>query len=402
MDDMKLRRRSRAVHGGGRPQPSTSAPEVDPIFASAVFRFRDLDHVDEVWTGKQNGYVYSRMANPGIEALERSIDALEGSLGTVACGSGMAATSITFEALLKMGGKAVSASVVYGASKSMLQEEKQRRGIASSFVDILDLKAVEEALSGGADMLFCESISNPLMEVANLPRLAELSHRYGATFVVDNTFASPMLLRPIEHGADVVIHSLTKYMNGHDDIMGGSVSVSGNFRDAGRVLEAVRHAKTMYGPVLSPFEAWLVLRGMRTLGVRMERHSINAAALAEALLKSGKVAKVYYPGLQAKADACSPAARLLLDGFGGMLSFELSGGREAASKFISALRMAAFVPSLGSYATTISHPGSTSHRGFTSEEKLRSGITDGLIRVSVGLEDAEDIAADFISALESL
>jgi cystathionine beta-lyase/cystathionine gamma-synthase len=311
----------------------------------------------------------------------------------------MAATSIAFEALLRMGGRAVSASVIYGASKSMLQEEKQRRGIDSAFVDILDLKAVEDALSGGADMLFCESISNPLMEVADIPRLAELAHRCGAVFVVDNTFATPMLLRPIEHGADVVIHSLTKYMNGHDDIMGGSVSVSGRFRDAGRVLEAVRHAKTMYGPVLSPFEAWLVLRGMRTLGIRMERHSENAAALADALSTSKKVAKVCYPGLEAKSDASSPAARMLQDGFGGMLSFELKGGRETASRFISSLSMAAFVPSLGSYATTISHPGSTSHRGLTGEERLSSGITDGLIRVSVGLEDIEDIVSDFISAL---
>lgn len=402
MDSKKLGQNSCAVHGGRRLEPSTSAPEVDPIFASAVYRFRDLDHVDEVWTGKQNGYVYSRMANPGIEALERSIDALEGSLGTVACGSGMAATSIAFEALLKMGGRAVSASVVYGASKSMLQDERQRRGIDSAFVDILDLSAVEEALSGGADMLFCESISNPLMEVADIPRLAELAHRHGAAFVVDNTFATPMLLRPIEHGADVVIHSLTKYMNGHDDIMGGSVSVSGRFRDAGRVLEAVRHAKTMYGPVLSPFEAWLVSRGMRTLGIRMERHSENAAALADALCASGKVSKVCYPGLEAKSDACCAAARLLKGGFGGMLSFELKGGRETASRFISALSMAAFVPSLGSYATTISHPASTSHRGFTAEEKLSFGITDGLIRVSVGLEDAEDIISDFISALDAV
>jgi cystathionine beta-lyase/cystathionine gamma-synthase len=282
-----------------------------------------------------------------------------------------------------------------------LEAEEKRRGVEAVFVDITDLDAVEKALKPGARVLLCESISNPMMEVADIPMLAMLAHSAGALLIVDNTFATPMLMRPFEFGADIVIHSCTKYMNGHDDVTAGTVSVSDRLEGGEAMLGALRSAKTLFGPILSPFEAWLLLRGIRTLGVRMTKHCENAAALAEELKQMAAVQKVYYPGVDAKK-AGSTAQRLLEEGFGGMLSFVVEGGRPAAEKLISGLDMVTFVPSLGSFATTVSHPASTSHRGLLEEQRQRLGISEGLIRVSVGIEDMGDIIEDFRNALAGL
>jgi cystathionine beta-lyase/cystathionine gamma-synthase len=392
---------SSAVHAGKSTGRSASEPEVAPIFASSVFRFKGLDQVEDVWTGKDKGYIYSRMNNPSVEAAEDAVNELEGGLGTVACSSGMAATAIALEATIGRGDRIVSASVLYGATRAMLEAEEKRRGVEAVFVDITDLDAVEKALKPGARVLLCESISNPMMEVADIPMLAMLAHSAGALLIVDNTFATPMLMRPFEFGADIVIHSCTKYMNGHDDVTAGTVSVSDRLEGGEAMLGALRSAKTLFGPILSPFEAWLLLRGIRTLGVRMTKHCENAAALAEELKQMAAVQKVYYPGVDAKK-AGSTAQRLLEEGFGGMLSFVVEGGRPAAEKLISGLDMVTFVPSLGSFATTVSHPASTSHRGLLEEQRQRLGISEGLIRVSVGIEDMGDIIEDFRNALAGL
>jgi cystathionine beta-lyase/cystathionine gamma-synthase len=237
-----------------------------------------------------------------------------------------------------------------------------------------------------------------MMETSDIAVLAKVAHEAGAILVVDNTFASPVLCRPFELGADVVIHSCTKYMNGHDDVMAGSVSVGKGYGLALHDLDQVRKMRTLYGPVLSPFEAWLLLRGMRTLDVRMQRHCKNALALAKVLQRTEQIIKVHYPGLEDSSTHCA-ANKTLSGGYGGMLSFELKGGRQAAEKLILELKMASFVPSLGSYATTISHPAATSHRGFSADERELLGITDGLIRVSVGIEEEHDIICDFMEAL---
>ena len=393
--------KSMAVHIGSAERGSVTEPEVAPIYASAVFKFGSLEQVEDVWMGKSRGYVYSRMANPSVEAFEEAVDGLEGAAGTVAASSGMAATCISLDALLGRDERIVSASVLYGATRTLIEQDAARRGASAEFVDITDLEEVRTAMEPGARALFCESISNPLMEVADIPTLASIAHAAGAFLVVDNTFATPMLMRPLELGADVVIHSCTKYINGHDDIMAGTVSVGGATSGGTGILAAIRNSRTLLGPVLSPFEAWLALRGIRTLGVRMEKHCGNAFALAMALKSSHKVTAVHYPGLDA-ADPLSAAARLLADGYGGMLSFNVDGGREVVDRIVKNLKLAAFVPSLGSCATTISHPASTSHRGLSEEEKARTGITDGLVRVSVGIEQERDIVSDFIGALEKL
>lgn len=393
--------KSMAAHAGSAHKLSVSEPEVAPIYASAVFRFGSLDQVEDVWTGRSKGYVYSRMSNPSVEAFEEAIDALEGAVGTVAASSGMAATNMVLDALLGHGERIVAASVLYGATKTLIEQDSARRGVGARFVDIVDLEDVKGAMEPGVKVLFCESVSNPLMEVADIPALASIAHEAGALLAVDNTFATPVLMRPLELGADIVIHSCTKYINGHDDVMAGTISVGGDKVDAPGLLEAIRHSRTLLGPVLSPFEAWLALRGVRTLGVRMERHSDNAFALAMALKGSDKVTAVHYPGLDAADPTCA-AARLLQEGYGGMLSFELDGGREAVDGMIRNLSLAAFVPSLGSYATTISHPASTSHRSMPEDEKLKLGITDGLVRVSVGIEQEQDIVSDFTEALSRI
>lgn len=393
--------RTAAVHAGAKQRKSETAPEVAPIFASSVFRFESMDQVEDVWTGRKEGYVYSRMANPGVEALEEAVDALEGAKGTVAAASGMAAMSLMLQGALKPGARVVAASVLYGSSMTLLKELESAGQLQVRFVDITDPKEVADALEGGADMLFCESISNPLMQVADIPGISALAHRAGALLAVDNTFATPALLKPFELGADIITHSCTKYMNGHDDVTAGTVSVSPKAHGAADILSSIRSARALHGPALSPFEAWLLLRGIRTLAIRMERCSSNALALAHALSSSTRVRFVYYPGLPDRAGVRS-ASTILKRGYGGMLSFELEGGREQASRLVGALQMAAFVPSLGSCATTVSHPASTSHRGYPSHERAKLGISDGLIRVSVGIEDEKDIVRDFQGALSQM
>lgn len=410
---------TRAVHAGAKPPPSVTVPKVPPVYASSVFSFDCLEKIDDVYEGKAPGYVYSRQRNPGIDLLEQAVCSLECGSEAVAFASGMAAITCSVLALVRSGDHVVAGRVLYGGTLTFFKDDLPRRGVETTFVDMNDLDQVRSAMRSRTKVVYCETISNPLMEVADLSALAAIAHEAGALLVVDNTFASPVLCRPLERGADISINSTTKYLNGHSDVTGG-VAVfapcpggragegetgAGDARkDAHTAAQSVRSLAALYGPTPSPFDAWLTLRGLRTIDLRVRKCSENALRLAEFLSKHPKVGVVHYPGLG--SSPYHELGRKYLDGaYCGMLSFALKEGPglasslEAARAVIDSLKMVELVPSLAGVATTVSHPGKTSHRAIPCAEREAYGVGDGLIRVSVGIEDYSDIEDDFRQAL---
>lgn len=322
-------------------------------------------------------------------------------------GDSVTANEALFQVVLASvsdGDHVLSARTLYGGTYTFFQDDLPKRGVSVTFVDINDLPSAREALRPETKVVYCETISNPTMEVADLPALAEMAHEAGALLMVDNTFASPVLCRPLTLGADVVIHSGTKYLNGHSDGLSGVLAVARESDDVPPrqgLAKRIRSMAEAYGPTPSPFDAWLLLRGIRTLSLRVQRHSENALKLARFLESHPKVTTVHYPGLESSTHH-EVAKRVLSGGFGGMLSFEVTGGLEGARRFIDSLEMVELVPSLAGVSTTVSHPGKTSHRSIPLEERSPYGIGDGLIRVSTGIEDYADIEADFAQALENV
>lgn len=396
---------TRAVHAGGKPPQSSTVPKVPPIYASSVFSFDYLDQIDEVYEGRKPGYVYSRQRNPGIDLLEEAVASLEDGAEAVAFASGMAAITSSILSLVSAGDHVVAAKVLYGGTHTFFSAELPRRGVETTFVDVNNPDEVRSALRDNTKVLYCETISNPLMEVADLAALAEIAHSRGASLVVDNTFASPVLCRPLEHGADISVNSGTKYLNGHSDVTGGVAAFRRGMMPAD-IAAKVRSLASLYGPTPSPFDAWLLIRGIRTVELRVRKCSENAARLARFLEKHPKVGVVNYPGLES-----SPyhglAEKYLDGGCGGMLSFALKSGAgfkhllDGARSVIDSLKMVELVPSLAGVSTTVSHPGKTSHRGIPVAEREAYGVGDDLIRVSVGIEDYIDIEEDFRQALDN-
>lgn len=379
----------------GEDVPSATRPLVAPIYQTSVFDVESLELVDELYEGRAQGYIYSRDANPNVAILEQVMARLEGGEDAVACASGMAAIGMTLLALLKAGDHVVAASELYGGTSTLLQRHLTRYSVTTELVDITDLDAVQRALSRRPALLFVESISNPLLKVTDLEAIGEMAQRSGARLVVDNTLATPLLLRPLGLGADVVIHSATKFLGGHSDVTGGVTVASAG------LAASIRQAVRLWGATLDPFAAWLTVRGVRTLSLRMERACANALEVARFLSDQPAVKQVFYPGLPGHPQH-SLASRLLNGGFGSMVSFELSGGGEAASAFVKSVKLVRFAPSLGDTRTTLSHPARTSHRSLSPEERQAAGIGDGLVRLSCGIEAASDIIGDMEQALKAL
>lgn len=384
-------------------EPSTACagprPLAQPLHAASVHVFEDLAQVDEVWEGRLQGHIYRRFGHPNGEALERVLALLEGADSSVACTSGMAALYVALLAGpegLRPGDCLVAQQGLYGGTQTLLVEELSRLGIRSVFAASPTPRAFEETLSTLPDrsarvMLLVETIANPSLVVADIPGLASLAESRGIRLVVDNTFATPLACRPLEQGADIVIHSATKYLNGHSDVIGGLA--------AGRESWATEARKTAIaiGVTMPPFDAWLTLRGLRTLHLRFQRHMDNAGAVADWLGGQAGVEKVLYPGLPDHPSHAT-AARVL-SGFGGMVSFEIRGGETAVTDFLRRLRHIRFSPSLGETVTTVTYPARTSHRSLEVAEKEAAGATPGLVRLSVGTEDIHDIVADLEQAL---
>jgi len=375
---------TRAVRAG---QHRTAEGEhSEPIFTTSSFVYRSAAEAAARFAGSEPGNVYSRFTNPTVRTFEERLAALEGGERCVAASSGMAAILSTCMALLRAGDHIVASRGLFGATVSLFDNYLARFGVATSYVPLTDLAAWEAAIRPGTKLLFLETPSNPRMEVADIAALAAVAHARGCLLVVDNCFCTPALQRPLALGADIVVHSATKYIDGQGRTLGGAVV--GREQELAQVFGFLRTA----GPTLSPFNAWVMLKGLETLGLRMRAHSENALELARWLTTQPGVGQVNYPGLPTHPQHALAARQQR--GFGGVLSFEMTGGREAAWRLIDATRLLSITANLGDAKSTITHPATTTHGRLPPEKRAEAGITDGLIRISVGLEDIEDVKAD--------
>jgi cystathionine gamma-lyase/cystathionine beta-lyase/cystathionine gamma-lyase/homocysteine desulfhydrase len=385
---VKLTTRARfstiCLHAGQEPDPSTGAI-ITPIYQTSTYVQEAL--------GRHKGFEYARTQNPTRIALEGNIAAMEGGKAGFAFASGMAAID-AIATLLKAGDHVVVSDNTYGGTFRLFDKVLTRYELSFSYVDTSNLAATERAFTPQTKMLFVETPTNPIMRITDLRAAADLAHRRGARLVVDNTFASPFIQRPLELGADLVAHSTTKYLNGHSDSVGGIVVA---VRDAD--IEWLKFVQNAAGAILGPMDSWLVLRGTKTLPLRMQQHNANGLALAEFLAKHPKVRKVYYPGLPTHPHY--ELARRQMNGFGGMLTFDL-GSLEAARTLLNTVKLHALAESLGGVETLISHPATMTHASVPADRRAALGITDGLVRISAGIEDIDDLREDLAQALDSV
>jgi cystathionine beta-lyase/cystathionine gamma-synthase len=369
------------IHAGQEPDPSTGAI-ITPIFQTSTYVQEEL--------GKHKGFEYARTQNPTRLALERNIAAIEGGVAAYAFASGMAAID-AITTLLQAGDHVIVTDNTYGGTFRLFDKVLTKYGLSFSYVDTSRPEEIEGAIRPETRMLFIETPTNPVMRLTDLGRCAEIARARNIRMVVDNTFASPVLQRPIEFGADLVMHSTTKYLNGHSDSVGGIV-IAARQEDA----EWLKFIQNAAGAILSPFDSWLVLRGTKTLAVRMQQHNINGQALAEFLQSHPKVVRVFYPGLPSHPQ--HDLAKRQMKGFGGMLSFELASFEEAR-RVCNGARLMALAESLGGVETLITHPASMTHASVPPERRAQIGLSDALVRISAGIEDPQDLIADIRQAL---
>ena len=359
----------------------------EPIFPTSSYIFSSAAEAAAVFAGEQEGNIYSRFTNPTVRTFEQRLARLEGAESCVATASGMSAILATCMGILKSGDHIVSSRSIFGSTTGLFNNYLAKFGIATSFVDLVDMNSWKEAIRPQTRLLFMETPSNPLTEIADIALLADLAHQNGCLLAVDNCFCTPALQQPVLLGADIVIHSATKYLDGQGRCGGGAV-VGSNEIVGKQVFDVLRTA----GPSMSPFNAWVFLKGLETLSLRMRAHSDNALALARWLEQQSAVKRVYYPGLESHAQ--HSLAKSQQSGFGGLLSFELDGGQDAGWKLIDATRMISITANLGDTKSTITHPATTTHGRLSEDQRAQANITDDLVRVAVGLEDIEDLKAD--------
>jgi cystathionine gamma-synthase len=362
-----------------------TVPLVTPIYQSSVYTIPDLDALDAIMNDGEPGYIYARDAHPNAKQLGKLLARAESAEWGIVTGSGMAAISAIVLAAVQQGQRILASNRLYGRTVQLFTQELSRFGVTTEYVDVNDLEVVEAGLEKSPRLLFVETMSNPLLRVVDIAALAELAHDHGCLLVVDNTFATPVLTRPMEMGADFVMESLTKMIAGHSDVTLGLVCANEE-----EMQPAIQAAVSIWGLASNPFDCWLAERGRATLDLRMRAACANAARLADWLAEQPGVSRVYYPGRPDHPDH-DVAERVLDAGFGHMLCFELAEGRDAVNRFLQCAPGIPFSPSLGHSATTVSHPATTSHRYVSPAEKKRQGITDGLIRLSVGVEPLEKI-----------
>jgi len=391
--DHKAGPSTRSVHLATRADPATHAV-APPVVESSAFAYPDLETWRAVALKQAEGHIYGRNSNPTTQLLEEKVAALEGAERATTFATGMAAISTTLFALLSPGDRAVTVRDAYGATYLHFTEILPRFGIECQICDTDDHAEIEEAIAQGCNLVYLESPTNPVLKVVDLARLAEASRQAGAVTVVDNTFATPINQNPMELGADLVIHSATKYLAGHSHVLGGVVCGGED------LIETVYRHRELTGPSMQAHTAGLLLHSLKTLGLRVERHNENALALAHFLEGHPKVERVYYPGLE--SDPGYEIARRQMRGFGGVLSFALDGGLETIGRFLPRLRYAYMAANLGQVETIVGPPAVTSHVECTEEEMAAAGIPPGLVRYSVGIEDLEDLKADLEQALAVL
>ncbi len=364
-----------------------------PIYQTSTFAFKNAQHGADCFSGEADGYIYTRLGNPTIRSLENSVASLEGGFGGIAVASGMAAVTTVYMAYLAAGSHIVSSAAVYGPSRGVLEKHFSRFGVESSFVETSDIALVEAALKPNTKILYIETPANPTIAITDIAACAKLAKSRGILLVVDNTFCSPYLQQPLALGADIVLHSITKFINGHADVVGG-VIVTKTPEDH-KLLYGVM---TQMGPCMDPHQAYLVTRGLKTLALRIERAQQNAIILADYLEKHPKIAWVRYPGLVSHPQ--HELAKRQQSGPGAMISFGVKGGFDSGATLMNNVKLAALAVSLGGIETLIQHPASMTHSKVGAADKLAAGITDDLVRLSVGIEDVADLIEDLEQALQ--
>ena len=378
------------VHGGQKPDSMMAV--VTPIYQTSTFAFRNAQEGADCFAGESDGFIYTRLGNPTIRVLEDAVAILEGGSGGIAVASGMAAVTTVYMSFLEAGGHVVSTDAVYGASRGVLEKHFSRFGVESTFVDTSRPELIEAAIRPTTRLLYVETPANPTITITDIAACAEIARRHGIRLVVDNTFCSPYLQRPLDLGADIVLHSVTKFISGHADVVGG-VIVAGTEADHRHMYGVM----TSMGPSMDPHQAFLVLRGLKTLSVRLERAQANAMKIALHLENHPAVAWVRYPGLPSHPQF--ELAQRQQKGSGAMISFGLKGGFEAGRILMDRVELAVLAVSLGGVETLIQHPASMTHAKVSAEAKLKAGITDDLVRYSVGIEDVDDLIDDLDQAL---
>ncbi len=391
MDTRHLGINSKLIHAGAVDDPYGSATV--PIYQTSTFAFTDAQDGADRFAGKADGYIYTRLGNPTIDALERQVAELEKGHGAIATSSGMGAVATLYMAVLSQGAHVVGTASVYGPSRGLIEKHFTRFGVDCTYLDTSKLADVRCAIKPTTRLVYIETPSNPAMVVTDIRAIAEIAHDRGCLVAVDNTFASPYLQRPLELGADIVLHSVTKFINGHADVVGGIV-VAGTEA----LYKSLRPVMIALGCNMDPHQAYLVLRGLKTLGIRVERAQANALKIARWIDAHPKVAWVGYIGLESHPQ--HELARQQMSGPGSMISFELKGGLEAGRVLMDNVRLATLAVSLGGVETLVEHPASMTHAGMSRDARLEAGISDGLVRYSVGIEDAEDLIADLKQAFD--
>ncbi len=392
MTTKRLGINSRLVHGGYHPD-ATGAVNV-PIYQTSTFAFRDAAHGAAVFAGTEPGYIYTRIGNPTIGAFEACVAELENAVGGVATSSGLGAVSTLYMTVLAQGAHLVSTAAVYGPSRGLIEKHFVRFGVTASFVDTSALDNLRAAIRPDTRLVYIESPSNPAMQVTDIAGAAQIAHEHGCLLAVDNTFASPYLQQPLDLGADIVLHSVTKFINGHADLVGGILVAKDE-----ELLDRLRNVMVTMGCNMDPHQAFLALRGLKTLGLRVERAEAGALAIARWLEAHPKVRSVRYIGLPSHPQ--HEVAKRQMRGFGSMLAFELTGGLEAGRQLMNHVKLATLAVSLGGVETLIEHPASMTHAGMSRDAREAAGFTDGLVRYSVGIEDVDDLIADLNQALET-
>lgn len=393
MKTEKLGFNSKLIHAGGFEDPLGSA--VTPIYQTSTFRFEDADHGAACFSGESNGYIYTRIGNPTIGDLEKAVAELEGGVGGIATGSGMGAVTTVYAALLSQGDHMVSHNSVYGPSRGVMESVFHRFGIQSTYVDATDINHVIEAIRPETKLIYLETPANPTMGITDLEAVCKIAREKNILVCVDNTFCSPYLQRPLEFGADIVLHSMTKFINGHADIVAGMLVASTK-----ELYDRLRFVMVNMGCNMDPHQAYLTRRGLKTLGIRIDRAQASAMKIAQWLEEHPKVEWVLYPGLPSHPQY--ELGKRQMDGPGCMISFGLKGGLEAGKALMNHVELAILAVSLGGIETLIQHPASMTHSKLGPQKRAEAGISDGLVRFSVGIEDCADIIHDLEQALDQV
>ncbi|MBC8486671.1 MAG: PLP-dependent transferase [Bacteroidetes bacterium] len=393
MNTKNLGFNSKLIHAGDYRDEFGSA--VTPIYQTSTFSFKNTQHGADLFAGKEKGYIYTRIGNPTIEVLENKLAELENGYGGIALASGMAAVSSVYMSLLKQGDHMISTGAVYGPSRGVMETHFSKFGVKYSYIDTSDLDLLEKTIRPDTRLLYLETPANPTIQLTDIKKASEIAHKHNILVCVDNTFCSPYLQKPLTLGADVVLHSLTKFINGHADVVGGIIVAKDK-----EIYNTIRKTMVYMGGNMDPHQAFMVIRGIKTLSLRIDKAQESAMKVAEFLENHPKIEWIKYPGL--KSFKQYDLAKEQMSGFGSMISFGLKGGFEAGRILMDNVHLATLAVSLGGVETLIQHPASMTHAGVSKEDKLAANITDGLVRYSVGIENVEDLINDLKQSLNKI